>query len=1017
MAKYIVQHRRGTAAQWDKTDIIPKEGELVIELDEEKSLHKLKIGDGIHTYAELAYLQAGDEIITQVIAEAKPRVVTVTLAETWTPDQDVEGKYSQVLTLDGITERSKLDLQPTADMLAEFKQLGLVFVTENNGGIITVYSVGNMPLKSYEMQATIIETECNKQDKLVIGIPVGTPTPQPDWDQTDNTKADYIKNKPNLDNYVEKEELNGENSISGSKAYKIIEEFTVALNKQTGRGEATLKIDPSANFEGLEEGQDCTLRVAYVYSNGITIKSINTNDKTITLEGVPLDARCQTKEDDETTHTIWNYLVIQGHPELGNIDVGQNAYAIGYNTIAQGRESFAAGRDNKVVGEYGHVVGYGNVVSYAAHSAGRDNKALGDASHAEGSQNKAFGHNAHAEGRKTQAKGYASHSEGFETQALGDNSHAEGSGTKTGLYNSNGEYISSSGICAHAEGSGTFAPGEASHSEGIGTRTGNYDKNGIYIAYTGPAAHAEGLNTHAKVDASHAEGAYTVAEGYASHAEGGETQALGGYSHAEGQSTKTQGQASHVEGYRNSTDGFACHVEGGNITKCSGEYSHAEGYKTTIDANRAHAEGFETQALGDNSHTEGWKAIAKGETAHAEGNNTLALGANAHAEGINTQALRDNSHTEGNGTKTEGVNAHAEGFGTQANAYASHAEGNGTQAKGDASHTEGNGTKTEGANAHAEGRMTQANGYASHAEGQGTIAAKDNQHVQGKFNKIDKNTEVNKQYAHIVGNGTSDTERSNAHTLDWDGNAWYAGNVEAKDIVIDGKSINNALRELNNFEVSGGGVSQEYVDNAVLPKIEFWEAGREYKKNMLLLVIDGSGNYGDVTVIVKVLKDHTASELWTDDLDNDNLQRVGYLNVKWAESAFFASRDENRNVIHETYAKRDVVKKPTVANEITFTRGTTTIYGELALTGTTIPVSVVDTGEADFESSCIFSIGDTVYPISHESVSMTWAGEDCSDEGYFYPQSNTTYELHAKRLGDMFSIRVGTLVTPHTEEE
>jgi hypothetical protein len=32
-------------------------------------------------------------------------------------------------------------------------------------------------------------------------------------------------------------------------------------------------------------------------------------------------------------------------------------------------------------------------------------------------------------------------------------------------------------------------------------------------------------------------------------------------------------------------------------------------------------------------------------------------------------------------------------------------------------------------------------------------------------------------YIHIVGNGTSDTARSNAHTLDWDGNAWYSGDV------------------------------------------------------------------------------------------------------------------------------------------------------------------------------------------------------------------------------------------------
>lgn len=39
-------------------------------------------------------------------------------------------------------------------------------------------------------------------------------------------------------------------------------------------------------------------------------------------------------------------------------------------------------------------------------------------------------------------------------------------------------------------------------------------------------------------------------------------------------------------------------------------------------------------------------------------------------------------------------------------------------------------------------------------------------------------------YAHIVGNGTSDTARSNAHTLDWSGNAWYAGSVEGTALIL-----------------------------------------------------------------------------------------------------------------------------------------------------------------------------------------------------------------------------------------
>ena len=39
-------------------------------------------------------------------------------------------------------------------------------------------------------------------------------------------------------------------------------------------------------------------------------------------------------------------------------------------------------------------------------------------------------------------------------------------------------------------------------------------------------------------------------------------------------------------------------------------------------------------------------------------------------------------------------------------------------------------------------------------------------------------------YAHIVGNGINADYRSNAHTLDWDGNAWFAGNVCAQSIIL-----------------------------------------------------------------------------------------------------------------------------------------------------------------------------------------------------------------------------------------
>ena len=86
--KYYVCHRRGTAEQWASTDVKPLAGELVIEIDNINNLHKLKIGDGEHSYADLAYLTAGDDVVSQVL----PRTVTVTLElEKWAPLDKLRG--------------------------------------------------------------------------------------------------------------------------------------------------------------------------------------------------------------------------------------------------------------------------------------------------------------------------------------------------------------------------------------------------------------------------------------------------------------------------------------------------------------------------------------------------------------------------------------------------------------------------------------------------------------------------------------------------------------------------------------------------------------------------------------------------------------------------------------------------------------------------------------------------------------------------------------------------------------
>ena len=103
------------------------------------------------------------------------------------------------------------------------------------------------------------------------------------------------------------------------------------------------------------------------------------------------------------------------------------------------------------------------------------------------------------------------------------------------------------------------------------------------------------------------------------------------------------------------------------------------------------------------------------------------------------------------------------------------AEGNGTTATGPWSHAEGTSTQARNPNCHAEGSYTIASGAASHAEGKHTIASGDYQHVQGQYNIEDADV----KYADIIGNGSTDDNRSNAATVSWEGISWSQTDVRA----------------------------------------------------------------------------------------------------------------------------------------------------------------------------------------------------------------------------------------------
>lgn len=306
---------------------------------------------------------------------------------------------------------------------------------------------------------------------------------------------------------------------------------------------------------------------------------------------------------------------------------------------------------------------------------------------------------------------------------------------------------------------------------------------------------------------SFAEGSETTASGEISHAEGYDTTASGDYSHSEGTSTTALGDSSHSEG-RDTTAGqmgfkvTACE----KLTDTTGTYTLTSvtglainqsysvhlssskedcGYITAIDttSKKITVDGYPDIALSSSSSsTANYITIVNEPTL----GDILVSGHYSHAEGLKTTASGVASHAEGRGTTASGGLSHAEGRGVIASGSYSHAEGSYTTASGDYSHAEGDGTN--------------ASGMASHAEGSFTTASSDYQHVQGTYNIEDSSN----NYADIIGNGNG-TARSNAATVDWSGNAWYAGDVYVGS--TSGTNKDSGSKKL---------ATEEYVNSAVI---------------------------------------------------------------------------------------------------------------------------------------------------------------------------------------------------------
>lgn len=543
-----------------------------------------------------------------------------------------------------------------------------------------------------------------------------------------------------------------------------------------------------------------TMQIYRVYQS---IKSYGIKDEELVklLHNIKLPKPKSIEEKELYTDCLYNKDDSEMVIDTSNLISKENPVFTGSMSVNR--------KEGATIGEYSVAIG-------------KTVEASGECSCAEGKNTTASGWSSHAEGEETKAKGQTSHAEGDNSIAEGISSHAEGS------------YAVASGITSHAEGEGTKAYGKSSHAEGsFTTASSNYqhvqgkynieDKSNKYAHIVGNGKSGmERSNAHTLDWKGNAWFAGDVQANNVPHVISEKVVLTVPAATISAKKTEID-NANKNNPVQITIDGTVTYdptksyylkyndIEYPSLTSdgtflITGDgclsliMSHGSGTVMMIisldTANITDAQLIEKDIKKldnvyvpndlrvNNSITLGARTGKIGASSSSFGEICTASGYASHAEGSETTASGDCSHAEGGETTASGDWSHAEGHSTQATGEGSHTEGQNTQASGLHSHAEGENSIASGLVSHAEGWNTEAKGKCSHVEGKNTTASGEYQHVQGKYNIED----TNNKYAHIVGNGDYDT-CSNAHTLDWQGNGWYAGKLSQEGTPTEDKDL------------------------------------------------------------------------------------------------------------------------------------------------------------------------------------------------------------------------------------
>jgi hypothetical protein len=549
-----------------------------------------------------------------------------------------------------------------------------------------------------------------------------------------------------------------------------------------------------------------------------------------------------------------------------NTASGIGSHVEGSGTTASGDYSHSEGRYTVASGVGAHAEGFSDVGTEivasgrGAHAEGFMTSAAGMASHAEGGGSKALGQESHAEGGGTVVYGNWSHGEGAGNTAYAYFSHVEGAGTKSfevfthveGAGNNNiaqyshleggGNRTTSSAHMSHTEGAGNTNYGHQSHIEGSGNRVSGEESHveGAGNEVHGPKTHAEGGGNTAYTIGSHVEGKHNFIAGFGVHAEGsfnciGSTTSVPQFSYG---TTYAVGDIvgvndNYVRHGNELTDPllFRCITAPGQIQAGTGiEIVTADSWDSSVtypanslvkftDGPTGYYRNSSEISAGGNPPpaNSNWQKISQilspmvgksGATTHftyaygngqytgwwLNGNDTAQTIVSVTVDGVATSATLE----QGGRiirlpfAPANGAYVIMEYYVVQAYEYSYYLL--------DVNSEIGyNNPIAKVQNIVSISPMWEAVAtpkYA-HIEGFYNIALGDYQHVGGKFNSADANKAV------IIGNGADGNSRANAYTLDWDGNATFAGDVTlGTPLSTTAQTVAAAINEL--YQTGGG---------------------------------------------------------------------------------------------------------------------------------------------------------------------------------------------------------------------